>query len=512
MVTIDEIGVDQIIVDEAQEFRKLTFATNQATLKGVDPDGSQRAWDLYVKARFLDAKRNPGRALIAASGTPITNTLGEMYTLLRFFQPEALAERGVHEFDAWAAAFGETTTELELQPSGLYKPVTRFAEFINVPDLMVMFRDCRGRRAEGGPARYLTLPDDRAAASARSSPHPASPAFKAYQKASGASGSRRSKQRQRKAAEGRRHPALGHHRRPACRDRPAASSTPSNRERAGEQAQQADRQRLHKSGARRAIDRYLRPDGAPYSDARRRADDLLRPRHASVEKRRGFSAYRWIKRETHRARRARGRDRLHAGLQEVGRQAAAVRRLQRRQGADPDRLVRDHGHRRQRPAAARRRCTISTCRGCRPRSSSARAGSSGRATSTTRSRSSPMRPSAASTRPCGRTTSARRGSSTRRCPATARSAGSRMSAAQANQFAMAKAIASGDERLMQKAGLESEIARLERQRDSHFDDQLAIRRQIDRLGRDADEARAADRSRSRPTSPGGSRREATRSR
>jgi N12 class adenine-specific DNA methylase len=73
MVTLEEIGIDQIIVDEAQEFRKLSFATNQVNLKGVDPDGSQRAWDLFVKARYLDRKR-PGRALIQASGTPITNS------------------------------------------------------------------------------------------------------------------------------------------------------------------------------------------------------------------------------------------------------------------------------------------------------------------------------------------------------------------------------------------------------------------------------------------------------
>jgi N12 class adenine-specific DNA methylase len=75
MVTLEEIGIDQIIVDEAQEFRKHSFATNQVNLKGVDPDGSQRAWDLFVKARYLDRKR-AGRALILASGTPITNTLG----------------------------------------------------------------------------------------------------------------------------------------------------------------------------------------------------------------------------------------------------------------------------------------------------------------------------------------------------------------------------------------------------------------------------------------------------
>src|SRR5258708_5104310 len=132
MVTIEEIGIDQIVVDEAQEFRKLAFATNRVNLKGVDPQGSQRAWDLYVKSRLIDEK-NPRRALIQASGTPITNTLVEMYTLLRFQALDALFERGGHEFDAWASAFGDTRIELELQPSGNYKPVERFCEFINVP-------------------------------------------------------------------------------------------------------------------------------------------------------------------------------------------------------------------------------------------------------------------------------------------------------------------------------------------------------------------------------------------
>ena len=139
LLTISEIGIDQIIVDEAQEFRKLSFATNMSTLKGVDPNGSQRAWDLYVKSRFVETK-NPGRALVLASGTPITNTLGEMFTVQRLMDNAALTERRLHEFDAWASTFGDTSTELELQPSGKYKPVTRFAQFVNVPELIAMFR------------------------------------------------------------------------------------------------------------------------------------------------------------------------------------------------------------------------------------------------------------------------------------------------------------------------------------------------------------------------------------
>ncbi|RWF11722.1 MAG: lactate dehydrogenase, partial [Mesorhizobium sp.] len=139
LLTISGIGIDQIIVDEAQEFRKLSFATNMSTLKGIDPNGSQRAWDLYVKSRFVETK-NPGWALVLASGTPITNTLGEMFSVQLYLGYTALFERGLHEFDAWASTFGDVTTELELQPNGKYKPVTRFATFVNVPELIAMFR------------------------------------------------------------------------------------------------------------------------------------------------------------------------------------------------------------------------------------------------------------------------------------------------------------------------------------------------------------------------------------
>ena len=109
-----------------------------STLRGISPDGSQRVWDLFVKSRFF-ATNNPNRALTMAPGTPITNTLGEMLPPQRLMRPEMLTQRGLQELDPWANTFGDTRTELELQPSGNYNPVTRFAEFANVADLMPCF-------------------------------------------------------------------------------------------------------------------------------------------------------------------------------------------------------------------------------------------------------------------------------------------------------------------------------------------------------------------------------------
>ncbi|GEO86854.1 hypothetical protein GCM10007920_37920 [Ciceribacter naphthalenivorans] len=158
LLTISEIGVDQIVVDEAQEFRKLSFATNMSTLKGIDPNGSQKAWDLYLKSRYIETK-NPRRALVLASGTPITNTLGEMFSIQRLLGHEALHERGLHEFDAWASNFGDERTELELQPSGKYKPVSRFACFVNVPELIAMFRAFADVVMPEDLRQYVKVPD-----------------------------------------------------------------------------------------------------------------------------------------------------------------------------------------------------------------------------------------------------------------------------------------------------------------------------------------------------------------
>lgn len=135
VMTFEDLGADYLFVDEAHEFRKLDFATNQARIKGIDPQGSQRAFDLHMKAEYLRGKR-PGRALTMMSGTPVTNTMGELYTVQRFFQPEQLEEDGLASFDAWASQYGDIVTGLEQNAAGGYQQVSRFAKFQNVPELM----------------------------------------------------------------------------------------------------------------------------------------------------------------------------------------------------------------------------------------------------------------------------------------------------------------------------------------------------------------------------------------
>jgi len=138
-VRFDEMGVDMLYVDEAHEYRKLEFSTVRQ-VKGISSTGSDRAFDLYMKTRWLEEKK-PGRSLVLASGTPVTNTMAEMYSVQRFMQPKVLEEKGLQTFDAWASMFGEESTEIEADASGKYAPVTRFANIVNVPELTQMFRE-----------------------------------------------------------------------------------------------------------------------------------------------------------------------------------------------------------------------------------------------------------------------------------------------------------------------------------------------------------------------------------
>ena len=156
-ISFEQLGIDQLFVDEAHGFRKLSYATSQGNIKGIDPNGSQASWDMFVKSRYLDSI-NPGRGLVLMSGTPVTNTMGEMYTLQRFMQPKELERKGLESFDAWAAQYTETREITEQTPSGGYKVVTRLAKFVNLPELLRSFRDVadvvRGADLDG----YVTRP------------------------------------------------------------------------------------------------------------------------------------------------------------------------------------------------------------------------------------------------------------------------------------------------------------------------------------------------------------------
>ncbi len=135
----EETGVDALFVDEAHLFRKLDFATQLGNTKGITPQGSQAAWDLFMKTRSLE-QVNPGRGVYFASGTPITNTMAEVYTVSRFMQNDELVARGMEDFDSWAQTYGSTSTDFEPDASGNYKPVTRFSQFVNAGDLSMMLR------------------------------------------------------------------------------------------------------------------------------------------------------------------------------------------------------------------------------------------------------------------------------------------------------------------------------------------------------------------------------------
>ncbi len=139
-LTFEELGVDQLFVDEADLYKNLAYTTKMNRIAGLPNSDSNRAFDMFLKARYLQ-ERGDGRGVVFATGTPISNSLAEMYTMQRYLAPEMLSERGVNHFDPWAANFAEAVTSLELAPDGSgYRMHTRFAKFINLPELLTMFR------------------------------------------------------------------------------------------------------------------------------------------------------------------------------------------------------------------------------------------------------------------------------------------------------------------------------------------------------------------------------------
>ena len=472
-LTISEIGIDQIIVDEAQEFRKLAFATNQTTLKGVDPNGSQRAWDLFVKTRFIETVNN-GRALVMASGTPITNTMGELYTLQRFFAQDILERTGLQHFDGWASNFGDARTEMELQPSGTYKPVTRFSEFVNVPELIDIFRSFADVVLPVHLREYVKLPNLATGKRQVITAHPTK-MFKAYQKHL-AKRIKAIQTRKGKPEKGQDIllSVIGDGRHAAIDLRFVAPSLPNDPE---------SKLNLLIENAFRIYQEttnnvYEIAPGVPYETTGGGQMIFSDLGTLAVEARRGFSAYRWIKEQLIAKGVASGeiafmqdykkpseKQRLfnafNAGLvrfligssQTMGTGVNAQKRLKALHHLDVPWLPSD----------------IEQREGRIIRQGNQNEEIEVYCYATLTSMDAPM---------WGQNQRKQRfieaALSGDRSIRRLEDAGS-----QSNQFAMAKAIASGDQRLMQKAGLEAEIARLFRLSDAHIDNQMAVRRAIE---------------------------------
>ena len=139
-LTIEELGIDSILVDEAQAFKNLAVFSKM-NVAGVTGGGSQRAMDMYLKCQYIN-ESNGGRGIVFATGTPISNTMVEMYVMQLFLQKDLLEQLGIYHFDSWAANFGEQTSALELDATGSgFRFKTRFNKFVNLPELMNLFRE-----------------------------------------------------------------------------------------------------------------------------------------------------------------------------------------------------------------------------------------------------------------------------------------------------------------------------------------------------------------------------------
>lgn len=140
VIDFEDLGVDFMFVDEAHEYRKLDFISRRGNIKGIDPNGSAMALDLFVKIQHLEQQR-PGRSVVLASGTPIVNTMAELYSIMRMLNIGQLEADSLDHFDVWANQFGELRKDLEQNAAGQYEFVERFAEFVNVPALMKRVRN-----------------------------------------------------------------------------------------------------------------------------------------------------------------------------------------------------------------------------------------------------------------------------------------------------------------------------------------------------------------------------------
>ena len=154
VVTFEELGVDRLFVDESHYYKNLYLYTKMRNVGGIAQTEAQKSSDLFMKCRYLD-EITGGRGTVFATGTPISNSMVELYTIQRYLQYSTLVKNGLQHFDAWASTFGETITAVELTPEGTgYRAKTRFAKFYNLPELMAMFKEI----ADIKTADMLNLP------------------------------------------------------------------------------------------------------------------------------------------------------------------------------------------------------------------------------------------------------------------------------------------------------------------------------------------------------------------
>lgn len=140
VITFEELGIDCLMIDEAHNYKNLSFNTKIGNVAGINPNGSNKAYDLFLKVQYINEK-TPGRNVIFATGTPISNTMCEMYLMQKYLQADMLKQKGIYHFDSWAANYGETVTAMELSPEGKgYREKTRFSKFTNLPELVTSFR------------------------------------------------------------------------------------------------------------------------------------------------------------------------------------------------------------------------------------------------------------------------------------------------------------------------------------------------------------------------------------
>ena len=153
-LTFEELGIDRLFIDEAHKFKNLFYVTKMTRVAGLPQTASERAFDLFLKVQHIQA-RNKGGGVVFATGTPISNTMAEMFTMQRYLQMSTLRRNSLQHFDSWAGTFGEAVSAMELSPDGSgYRLQSRFARFVNVPELMQQFRQV----ADVQTAEMLKLP------------------------------------------------------------------------------------------------------------------------------------------------------------------------------------------------------------------------------------------------------------------------------------------------------------------------------------------------------------------